>query len=144
MPDLEFEAKGLDELQRALDELPVNLEKNVLRGALRASAKPVVDDARSRVPVLKIPDGRRLAGALKRSIRARSVGYRKGKLTGGVTAGGSNSAKKADTFYARFIEFGTVKMAARPFLRPAIAHQTAAAIEFFAAYIRERLSSIVK
>lgn len=143
MPDLEFKAQGLAELQRALDELPMKLEKNLVRGAIRASAKPIADDAKKRVPVLQIPDGRRIAGALRKSIRARGVNYRGGMLTGGVTAGGSNkAAKKGDTFYARFIEFGTAKMAARPFLRPAIARQTPAAIEAFAAYIRERLSTM--
>jgi len=143
MPDFEFEAKGLAELQRAMDELPQKLEKNLVRGAIRAAAKPIADDAKARVPVLQIPDGRRIAGALKRSIRARGVNYRGGRLTGGVTAGGSDkSSKKADTFYARFVEFGTAKMAARPFLRPAIASRTPASIEAFAAYIRERLSTM--
>lgn len=142
MPDLEFEAKGLAELTRALQELPAKLEKNILRGALRASSKPISDDAKARVPVLQIPDGRRIAGALKKSIRSRSVNFKKGMLTGGVTAGGSDRNKKADTFYARFIEFGTAKMAARPFLRPAIAHGTSKAIDEFAKYVRERLSTM--
>lgn len=144
MADAEFKVEGLDDLLKKLDRLPENLEKNVLRGAIRASATPIVKDAKARVPVLQTPDARRVAGALRRSIHARSVQMKNGRLTGGVTAGGSDkSAGKKDTYYARFVEFGTAKMQARPFLRPAIDHQTGAATEAFGTYIRDRLKEFI-
>lgn len=142
--DAEFNVTGLDDLLKKLDRLPENLEKNVLRGAIRASAAPIVKDAKTRVPVLQDRDDRRIAGALRRSIRARSVQMKNGRLTGGVTAGGSDKSRgKGDTFYARFVEFGTAKMQARPFLRPAIDHQTGNATEAFGSYIRDRLKEFI-
>ena len=38
--------------------------------------------------------------------------------------GGSSANPGGDTFYWRFLEFGTQKMAARPFMRPAFAPNT--------------------
>ena len=39
--------KGLSALQALLDTLPVKMEKNIMRGALRAGAKPVAEAARN-------------------------------------------------------------------------------------------------
>ena len=139
MPEFQFEAKGLAELEKVLNDLPLKLEKNIIRGALRAAAKPVVAEAKRLVPVLAIPDARRLAGALRDSIRVRGVNYRRGRLTGGIVAGGSNKKSGVDTFYARFVEFGTVKMAPHPFLRAAAYGMTAEETEAFATYISGRL-----
>lgn len=44
-----------------------------------------------------------------------------------------------DLFYFRFIEFGTVKMAAKPFLRPAFDSQKGAAVEKMAEILRKRI-----
>lgn len=52
-------------------------------------------------------------GALQLSIK-KSVTQKGGKTTGTVSAGGGAVG------YATMIEFGTSKMAARPFMRPAI------------------------
>ena len=95
MASTEFKVEGLDELKKRLDRLPDNLERNVLRGAIRAACKPIVNEAKARVPVLgavfdvssgrfvssrrvALLDSRRIAGALKRSIRARSVQRKNG------------------------------------------------------------------
>lgn len=140
----DFEVQGLKELNDKLAQLPARLEKNILRGAIRAGAMPIVEDARRRAPVLSSLDPRRVFGALAKSIRAIGVQMKNGMLTGGVRAGGSASVGRgkakleADAFYARFVEFGTVKMAARPFLRPAIDSKTQAAIDATAQYIRDR------
>lgn len=42
---------GLAELQRTLDQLPAKIEANVLRGALRAGANVIANEARRLVPV---------------------------------------------------------------------------------------------
>jgi len=51
-------------------------------------------------------------GALRRSIKAKKSKFKNGGAI--VTVGGG------EQYYASFIEFGTSKMAATPFLRPAI------------------------
>ena len=94
------------------------LRKNVME-RLEKIGHRVAADARNRVPVGKdVPEGKgkwskREAGALKKSIRVVRL---KGdpKMNVRVYAG------NRDVFYARFIEHGTVKMRAKPFLRPAL------------------------
>jgi HK97 gp10 family phage protein len=145
--DLEFNVKGLEEAFKALEQLPAKMEKNILRGAIRAAAKPVAEDARRRAPVLKDADPRRVAGALAKSIRIRSVNFIQGMLRGGVAAGGGvkvgrgKKAVAADAFYARFVEKGTAKMSPRPFLRPAVDTKTPEAIDAATAYIRGRIDA---
>lgn len=90
-------------------------------GRLEKAAEVVADRARSLVPVGKdIPQGegkwsKREAGALKRTIRVVRL---KGdpKLDVRVYAGN----RTRGVFYAHFLEFGTIKMRAKPFLRPAL------------------------
>jgi len=138
----DFEVQGLKELNERLQQLPVKLERNILRGAIRAGAQTIVQAAKQLCPVgdpsgenVRLYGGYR--GALRDSIHARGVQSKNGMIIGGVSVGGT-SKKGTDTFYARFIEFGTSKMTARPFLRPAIDSKTPAAIDATAAYIRER------
>ena len=55
-----IQLKGGPELLRLLDELPKNLERNVIRGGLRAGAKVIQQQAKANVPVK--------TGQLKRTI----------------------------------------------------------------------------
>lgn len=130
--------QGMREALKLLDEFPLKLAKNTLRGALRAAAKPIVTAARAAVPVLKVPDGRRIAGALKKSIRAMSTRIQGTLVQGGVAAGSTKARGLGDAFYAHFIEKGTVKMAARPFLRPAGDTQAGAAGDALVDYVKQR------
>ena len=91
---LDVKIKGFAELQKALDELPAKLEKNIMRGALRAGAKVFQAGAQRRVPVR--------SGKLRDSIRV-STRVVNGKIMATITAGGS---KKGAPFYAHLIEFG--------------------------------------
>ena len=137
----------MKELYDALEQLPVKLEKNVLRGAIRAGAKPVADEARRKAPVLKDFDPRRIFGELAKSVREMATGVKNGIVKGGVVAGGKSTVGRgkdkveADPFYAHMVEYGTVKMPPQPFMRPAIDTRTQAAIDATAQYIRERLAS---
>lgn len=109
-----------NELLKALQQFPKNIQKNVMIGAIRASANVVRDRARE----LVVKD----TGNLKKSIvsiqRSNRLAFNqfsmmKGNentITFSVTPskGGKNSG-----WYAHFIEFGTSKQVAQPFLRPA-------------------------
>ena len=55
-----FRLKGGPELLQLLDQLPKNLERNVIRGGLRAGAKVIQQQAKANVPVK--------TGQLKRAI----------------------------------------------------------------------------
>ena len=85
-----FNVRGLKELHQMLQQLPVRIERNIMRGAIRAGANVFRDAARQAAPV---DDGR-----LKRSIKTSSTNVKRGKVT--VNVG-------SDLFYARMVEFGT-------------------------------------
>lgn len=122
--------KGLDELKRKLEQLPKAMRVRVLRNALSAGAREVRDDARRNAPVmtlgtsLKAPY--RKPGTVKKAITVRTSKADRKAGDVGVFVN-VRPAKKAqrgaknpnDPFYWRFLEFGTRKMAARPFLRKA-------------------------
>jgi HK97 gp10 family phage protein len=118
---------GLADLQRTLDQIPAKIEANVLRGALRAGANVIADEARRLVPVK--------TGQLKESIRVSVRPFPGGKLVATVKAGGrfkvyaagkaikgasyktTGASGKPDyhaPFYAHFVEFGTARHWIKP------------------------------
>lgn len=90
----EFEVTGLAELYTALQELPVRIERNITRGALRAGAAVFRDEARANVP--------KDSGFLRKSIKSESD-VRYGKAYGYVRI----DRNKGGAFYAHMLEFGT-------------------------------------
>ena len=87
---------GLDELQKQLEEFPTKIEKNIMRGAIRAGLKPIMEQAKELCP----PDK---SGALRKSIRIkfRNRSQQYGWIRGVITAG------NFDAWYAHIIEFGS-------------------------------------
>jgi len=86
---------------------------------LQKGGELIASRARQKVPIGKdVPAGKgkwskREAGALKKSIKVVRL-KDDPKLNVRIYAG------SREVFYARFVEYGTVKMSARPFLRPAL------------------------
>jgi len=112
---IQVKIEGLDELKKALDQLPKELHKGPLRSAVSAGAKVVQERARTLAP--------EDTGTLKRAIyRTRS---REGSSAVqemaivGIRYGRRFRKRGLDAWYWRFLEFGTSKMQAQPFLRPA-------------------------
>ena len=90
----EFKIDGLSELDKALKQLPARVEKNVMRGTIRAAAMVVRNQAKQLVPVK--------TGNLKRSLRV--SGKSKGnRISAEIIAGGG----KKNVYYAHMVEFGT-------------------------------------
>jgi HK97 gp10 family phage protein len=105
-----FKLKGADKLLAALKDLEPKLAKGVLSKAMRAGAKPILETAKAMAPVD--------TGDLRRSLKIRAIKRnRKGRV--GVVISTDKGFFKGDTFYAAFHEFGTSRMPARPFIRPA-------------------------
>lgn len=141
---------GLAELQKFLDTLPAKVEKNVLRGALRAGMKVVQPVAKANVHSVS----GLLAAGLKLGTRARG-----GTVTARLIAKGPHG------YLARWVEYGTkahnisakkgwlsfmgifVKSVAhpgarpRPFLRPALDSQAQDAVIAAAEYMKKRLAT---
>jgi HK97 gp10 family phage protein len=162
--------KGLADLQKFLDQLPAKIEGNVIRGALRAGARPILDAAKFAAPAGEPSEkGKKLyklyIGALRDSIRISGrIDKRNGKITARVIAGRKNKKTGADVFYAHFIEYGTKPhalrkgarrqsgkyqddkllhpgIAPRPFMRPALDGQSSAAVVAAGEYIKKRLAT---
>ena len=139
MASMTVKMEGLNELRMALQRLPREIQAKVLPRAVSKGAQVIAKDAKARAPELSAPDPRRTPGLLKRMIRATSgvrrgteatafvsvrrlskaaiSRFKKSLRAAGARVKGANNPN--DPFYWRFLEFGTSKMAARPFLRPA-------------------------
>lgn len=121
----QVKVEGLSELLRALKELPKELHKGPLRAAVSAGIKVVQKQAIINAPMDK--------GTLKRAIyrtRSRDGSSRVQEMgIVGVRYGKKHRKKGRDAWYWRFLEFGTIHIAARPFLRPAFEQTKSAQIE---------------
>ena len=155
------EIRGLAELHKTLQELPAKIERNVLRGGLRAGAKVMEAEAARLCPeglptLDSVKRGAR-EGELKRSIR---VTMRASKSTVRAQLKAGNKV----AWYAHLVEFGTARhwikpksrkslfvaglfkevidhpgARPKPFMRPAFDSKWRAAIDAMAEYIRGRL-----
>ncbi|HJT63074.1 MAG TPA: HK97-gp10 family putative phage morphogenesis protein [Burkholderiales bacterium] len=111
--------EGLADLKLAVEALKQDMRKRVVRGALRDAARPIVNRAKQRAPVLKTPSRYRTPGLLKRSIKVFSskryngrdgtlgvfvaVRASKAKLR---ASGGRGAKNPNDPFYWFWQEFG--------------------------------------
>ncbi|MFZ6755760.1 HK97-gp10 family putative phage morphogenesis protein [Undibacterium sp. Ji50W] len=141
---------GLSDLNAALQQFTAKLEQNILRGALRAGQKKILEAAKFGIHSI---DGD-LADSLRISVRVKD-----GRVVASLKAGN----KKA--FYAHFVEFGTqahtIKAKnggalvfgnkdyaslhhpgakAKPFMRPAMDGHAQEAVEATADYISKRIT----
>ena len=147
---------GAREVLRAMQELPRRLDRRILNKALISGARLVRDEARRMAPVLKELDPRRRPGTLQRAVHAgavrpdryaATVWVRVRPLTRRQIASFRKKSKAAgalnpnDPFYWRFVEFGTSKMAAQPFLRPAFEMKKVPAVNEVVRDARERVQA---
>lgn len=148
----ETRVKGLKELNAFLQQVPAKVERNVLRGGLRAGAKVVLPVAQANAP----KDTGQLAAGLKISTSARG-----GQVTAKIKATGPHA------FLAPWMEYGTGAhrivpkddggfllfadvfskevehpgIRPRPFMVPALVSQATPATIAVARYMRDRLAS---
>lgn len=137
--------EGLDDLARALREMPKDVRENALRAGMRAGSVTIQREAARRAPV---DTGRMQRNVYVKRIRELVtsvsegwfVGVRMGpkrkkdKTTGQMTKDYSN-----DAFYWRFVEFGTRHVMARPFMRPAFEAMKEAAVAAIAKRLQARI-----
>jgi HK97 gp10 family phage protein len=156
LDNVELKIGGLKELEKKLLNLGPELARKGLRSAVAAGAKVIKNAVLARAP--------EESGALKANVyayRVRNLSnysmqtYHVG-VRGGV-ARYANTAKnrregiagkeyKADgeTFYWKFHEFGTEKMAARPFIVPAFEETKYRAAEAIKAKLAERVETLAR
>ncbi|URJ84950.1 HK97 gp10 family phage protein [Pasteurella multocida] len=134
MASVTVKIKGLKQLQQAMDSLGRKTSNRIAVKAMRKGGAIVRDKARQNAPVLKENVSHRRAGTLRKAISTRTKVSRGGKThtyiwVKGLSikqvlkfkdkTGKAGAYNPKDPFYWRFVEFGTSKMPAQPFLRPA-------------------------
>ncbi len=122
-----------------LDRITHAAEK-ATRPAAQSGAQIFYDEVRARVPVSAKPhkSGKKTynPGTLRRAVYQAFAE----RESGDGKAMYRVSWNKTHAFYGRFVEFGTSKMAAKPFLRPAYDAARAKALKA----VQERMAAEVK
>lgn len=117
------------DLLKTLSQFPKNIQNNVMAGAIRAGANVIRDEARLRAPK-KTKELAKSIVSIKRRAEVRN------QVKFSVTpAKGKNKAG----WRAHFIEFGTSKMSAKPFLRPAFEVSENKSLDAAKDYIAKRI-----
>ena len=103
------EIKGLKELSKALKAFPQNVQNNILNSAVRAGAVTIQKEARKNVPKRKRKLEKAIVIKKRRPKNKNRIKYQLGIQQG----------TKDDAYYGHIVEFGSSKMEAKPFMRPA-------------------------
>ncbi|MGH8431498.1 MAG: HK97-gp10 family putative phage morphogenesis protein [Solimonas sp.] len=151
---------GLPELLAAMRQLPreiVSKNGGPLRRALAKAARVIRDEAQNLAPVR--------TGLLRKEIRAIRmrrpdevgateaylVGVRRGKATYSNTRDNRRKGRAGKTyqtagnaFYWRWLEFGTARLAAMPFLRPAFEARKNEAASTLANTLKQGIAAAVR
>lgn len=136
--------EGVDALNKALAEATKQIRTKAVRSALRKAGQVISKEAKQAAPVLSAPTKTRKPGTVKKAIAVRASKFARQAGNEGVfinvrplrgsrqkTLGKAGAKNPNDPFYWRFLEFGTAKMKARPFLSPAAESKGNEAIKTF-------------
>lgn len=141
---------GMPELLRRLRSMPEAIQTKVARGAVATAAAVIKNEAILRAPYYSGPVGKNHPppGTLRNAIYQMRITAESTPTleTWLVSARKGNKAaeKGMDAYYASWVEYGTVKMSARPFMRPAFESKKEAAVEAMRGYIAEKLPDPLK
>jgi len=105
---LTFKIEGVLEAVKALDKVSNSLKGKAMGKTLLKQAETIAEDARDRAPLGP-------TGNLKRSLHAKLLDEKTRFPTVAIAAVDRKIAP-----HGHLIEFGTSKMSARPFFRPAV------------------------
>lgn len=157
--DISVEIEGLDDLTKQLQRLEsLAKQKTLTYKALFAASKPMLDEVKLLAPkaaqqYFRYYAGRdgnksrilQTPGKLKKSIKRKRIKLEKsvgvGIYSNPIKHGG---AMKYSVFYWRFLEYGTPKMRAFPFIRPAFDHKKDESLELFKQRYREYIDDVVQ
>ena len=113
-----FNMSGLKDAQQVLRQLGPTIQRTVVPKATRTAATVIAQEVRRQAPV-RTGQLRRLIRTRRATQRGLTVAQRRLNIV--VRAGDVVYLvyPDQDAFYALFLEYGTVKAPARPFMRPA-------------------------
>ena len=130
--------EGLTELKRAFGGLKKSARGRILRASVGAGARVVRDEAASRAP----QDTGKLKANIIATRRRASESHDEEWAVTVRTKGKGDDPKNA--FYWKFLEFGTAKLAARPFLTPAFEAAKQSALQAIVSRFSKRLDAEVR
>ena len=154
MIETEITINCLSDMSDALSQFSERIAKNALNSALSAGALPIEQEARRFASVAPEPHQMQYGGEyvevkpglLISAIRRRRL--KKGELASiGAEAGvaifiGKGTKQKLYPRYWHFIEFGTSRMGAIPFLRPAFDTKKEEALSRFKQKLAQNIAKI--
>lgn len=158
MIKVNFDNSQFKKITDAMEDLQKNYATNAARRALRKGANVIKNEAVRNAKALDDPNTpERIhenittqTGGAKRDRKEKGITMRVGVLGGarnlsdyGELAGKGKENKGGDTWYFRFLEFGTSEMPAKPFLRPAMLQKQDQALSILADELEKELTKEV-
>jgi len=159
--DIQLDMQGLEALTAKLQTLKQETRYKGGRFAGRKAANVIANAAKAKAAQIDDP---KTAENIMKNIAVR-FNNRLFKKTGdigfriGIRGGAKTTIKKGkdgkktnpnnanpgkDTWYWRLVEFGTVKTAAKPFMRPALQESTQAAVNTFISEYQKAIDRAIK
>jgi HK97 gp10 family phage protein len=137
--------QSFEAIKKTIKKLPIKAKEKLLTGATRAAANVIRDEAKQNVPID--------TGLLKRSIktvkgRPKYNGLYEIKyfvvVKPKIKWVEDKTNQKGSAFYANMIEYGTIHMAAQPFMRPAFDNADDRSIRAAHAYVFKNFTKVLK
>jgi HK97 gp10 family phage protein len=160
MPDVTVTFQGYDDVRTRLKNLPANMRNKVMAGAVKAGAtfvkKKAVDKAKTFAdPKDPIHIYQQIAIRTNKSLGAQNggVAYQVG-VRGGAKRYTNNAKNRragrvgasyegpGNVYWWRFKEFGTQKMPAEPFMRPALSDNISGVMDAILARAEQLLNKV--
>ncbi len=125
MPKDLYQIDGFEELQRKIKQLPDNVKKKEMLKVLGQVATPTVKAGRQQAPISKkkhVISGKRTRKLIEPGNLKKSIGKIRGKKGLGkenavLYVGPRSKGRKNDGWYGMFVEYGTKKQNANPFMK---------------------------
>lgn len=159
---VEFQITGLDAALATMRNLPAAMRVKAVKPAARKAANVVRKAAKAAAlrldrpaTPLKIADNIEVQFASRHFKRTGEVKFRVG-VRGGAKAYGNTKQNRrlkrvgahyktgGSTYYWRFVEFGTSRVRARPFMRPALESNISPATQVFVTELDKELAKLLK
>ena len=133
---MSIQIDGMEELTNILGNIAVRDARNLNRATIHTIATEIKKESRLRAP--------RDTGTLRKGIVAvRRRPRNPDRPFSDVNVTGGHGAKH-DAFYWRFVEYGTVKKSARPFIQPAIQDVRPRVVGIYRQNLGKKLEAMLK
>lgn len=147
----EFDLQGMTSMLAKFDAIKQEVKYKSGRASLRKTANFIAGKAKEGARTFDDPEtGRSIADNIavrwngKLFKATGDLGFRVGVLGGAKLSNGGDLSAKAPTPHWRLKEYGTEKMPAQPFMRPAIENNVREAITVFAKAMEKSLDAAIR